>query len=177
MRTICDRLSEVREGLGLSQKVMAERCGVSLRSQQNYESGERLPDAAYLTAAAAAGADVLYILTGSHDGPAPVALTAEEQTLLAYFRDASKELRKAALGVLLSGTLAHARHVTQTISAPNFGDVAGGNIRKSSATAANSPKRGAKVAAPGSHNTQIASSPGAVQIIGSGNSVRTRPKK
>lgn len=48
-------------------------------------------------------------------------------------------------------------------------------IRQISATAANSPKREKK--SPGSHNIQIASTPGAVQIIGSGNSVGLRPKK
>lgn len=79
---------------------------------------------------------MLYILTGQREGPAPVVLNAEEQILLDYFRDASKELRKAALGVLLSGTMAPTGNVTQ-----NFGDMnnntpggvqvgyAGGNVR------------------------------------------------
>ena len=78
MPEICDRLREVREALGLSQQALAERCGITARSQRNYESGERLPDAAYLAAIAAAGADVLYILTGQRageeHGPATVAL-------------------------------------------------------------------------------------------------------
>ncbi len=156
MPTISDRLREQREALGLSQQVLADRCGIAARSQRNYESGERLPDAAYLAAIAAEGADVLYILTGSHDGPAPVVLTAEEQTMLTYFRDASKELRKAALGVLLSGTSSRGisqaksagavqitgtdsagrkvtvntggRTVAQTINAPVVGNVSGGSV-------------------------------------------------
>jgi len=65
---ICDRLREAREALGLSQQALAERCGITARSQRNYESGERLPDAGYLAAIAAAGADVLYILTGERSG-------------------------------------------------------------------------------------------------------------
>ena len=63
MHNFQERLKEARETLGLSQQALAERLGVSLRSQQNYEAGIRQPDATYLAALAAAGADVLYILT------------------------------------------------------------------------------------------------------------------
>ena len=101
---ISERLKTERDGLGLSQQALADRLGISLRSQQNYEKGDRSPDAAYLAALAAAGADVLYILTGQRDGPAPVVLSAEEQTMVAYMREANPQLRKAALGVLLSGS-------------------------------------------------------------------------
>ena len=106
MPLISDRLREQREALGLSQQALAEKCNISARSQRNYESGERLPDAGYLAALAAAGADVLYILTGQRAGgvkPAPT-LTAEEETMLGYFRDASKEVRRAALGALLGAS-------------------------------------------------------------------------
>ena len=87
MPEICDRLREVREALGLSQQALAERCGTTARSQRNYESGERLPDAAYLAAIAAAGADVLYILTGQRAGgasapPPPRALSEGDRILL-----------------------------------------------------------------------------------------------
>lgn len=104
MPDLSDRIREAREALGLSQQAIAEMCGVTARSQRNYESGERMPDAAYLSAIAAAGADVRYILTGRRDGPAPVVLSAEEQTMVAYMREATPQLRKAALGVLLSGS-------------------------------------------------------------------------
>lgn len=102
--SISDRLREEREKLQLSQTAIAEIGGVQKRAQINYESGERLPDAGYLAAIAAAGADVRYILTGQRDGPAPVVLSAEEQTMVAYMREAPAQLRKAALGVLLSGS-------------------------------------------------------------------------
>ena len=123
MPEICDRLREVREALGLSQQALAERCGITARSQRNYESGERLPDAAYLAAIAAAGADVLYILTGQRTGgvkPAPT-LTAEEETLLSYFRDASKEVRRAALGALLGASAPATSHVGGTHSQHSSG--------------------------------------------------------
>ena len=106
MPNFFDRLREERERLALSQQALAEKCGVTARSQRNYESGERNPDSAYLAAIAAAGADVLYILTGQRAGgvkPAPT-LTAEEETMLGYFRDASKEVRRAALGALLGAS-------------------------------------------------------------------------
>lgn len=59
-----ERLKSEREALGLSQQALAERLGVSLRSQQNYESGSRAPDVLYLAALAELGANVLYIVTG-----------------------------------------------------------------------------------------------------------------
>lgn len=101
---ISERLKAERDNLGLSQQALADRLGISLRSQQNYEKGDRSPDANYLAALAAEGADVRYILTGQRDGPAPVVLSAEEQTMVAYMREASPALRKAALQVLLSGS-------------------------------------------------------------------------
>ncbi len=96
MPEICDRLREAREALGLSQQALAERCGITARSQRNYESGERLPDAGYLAAIAAAGADVLYILTGQRTGgaaaPAP-ALAPDEEILLDNYRHAPAGVR------------------------------------------------------------------------------------
>ena len=121
MPNFFDRLREERERLALSQQVLAEKCGVTARSQRNYESGERNPDSAYLAAIAAAGADVLYILTGERDGPAPVTLSAEEETMLAYFREASKEVRRAALGALLGASVPVASHVGGTHSQHSSG--------------------------------------------------------
>ena len=88
MPTIFDRLRAERERLGLSQQALAERCGVTARSQRNYESGERAPDASYLSAIAAAGADVLYILMGQRSQPlSPEAtLPTDEQVLLDSYR-------------------------------------------------------------------------------------------
>lgn len=81
----------------LSQSHLAEICGVTMRSQRNYEKGERQPDAAYLAAIAAAGADVLYILTGQRAGgaPAALALTREEEALLDNFRHCPPDARRA----------------------------------------------------------------------------------
>ena len=110
MPEICDRLREVREALGLSQQALAERCGITARSQRNYESGERLPDAAYLAAIAAAGADVLYILTGQRAGgasapPPPRAVSEGDRILLDNFHAAPAQVQagvKTALGAFAS---------------------------------------------------------------------------
>ena len=111
MPEICDRLREVREALGLSQQALAERCGITARSQRNYESGERLPDAAYLAAIAAAGADVLYILTGQRAGgasapPPPRAASEGDRILLDNFHAAPAQVQagvKTALGAFAPG--------------------------------------------------------------------------
>jgi transcriptional regulator with XRE-family HTH domain len=84
--TISDRLREQREALGFTQQALAARCGIAARSQRNYESGERLPDAAYLAAITAAGADVLYILTGQRGAPVAPALKPDEAALLDNYR-------------------------------------------------------------------------------------------
>ena len=110
MPEICDRLREVREALGLSEQALAERCGITARSQRNYESGERLPDAAYLAAIAAAGADVLYILTGQRAGgasapPPPRAVSEGDRILLDNFHAAPAQVQagvKTALGAFAS---------------------------------------------------------------------------
>ncbi|MFV9534148.1 helix-turn-helix domain-containing protein [Pseudomonas aeruginosa] len=64
MSTIGERLREERERKGMNQSSFAEVGGVQKRAQINYEKDERHPDAAYLAAIAAAGVDVLYVLTG-----------------------------------------------------------------------------------------------------------------
>lgn len=69
----CERLRQERERLGLSQTEFGQLGGVKKLAQINYEKGQRQPDAAYLAGIAAAGADVLYILTGQRSGGAPVA--------------------------------------------------------------------------------------------------------
>lgn len=68
---ISERIKETRKKLRLSQSKMAEMMGVSLRSQQNYESGSRNPDSDYLASLTHIicdnpdlEIDVQYVLTG-----------------------------------------------------------------------------------------------------------------
>ena len=105
--SIGERLKEEREALGKTQgdfASIAEQAGVpgaTRQSQAKYEKGLAAPSAAYLSAMASAGVDVRYVLTGDREfEPAP-ALSAEEQLMLQYFREAVPAVRKAALGALM----------------------------------------------------------------------------
>ncbi len=104
-----ERLREERERLGLSQEKFGALGGVLKRAQINYEKGERNPDSAYLSAIAAAGVDVLYVLTGQRSGsvPAPT-LTADEREMLALFRSATLTGKAAAIGALQGAAGIHA---------------------------------------------------------------------
>jgi phage repressor protein C with HTH and peptisase S24 domain/DNA-binding XRE family transcriptional regulator len=64
MVSLANRLREERERLGLSQDAFATGTGQSRKSQIRYESGERTPDADYLTEVAKQGVDIFYVLTG-----------------------------------------------------------------------------------------------------------------
>jgi len=61
---IGERLREERKRLAMDQATFGAIGGVKALAQHTYESGKRSPDAKYLEAVAAAGADVLYIVTG-----------------------------------------------------------------------------------------------------------------
>jgi len=100
-----ERLREERERLGLSQERFAAIGGVQKRAQINYESGDRAPDAVYLGNVASIGADVAYVVTGKRAGEATVSLSAEESTMLEYFRAAPAAVKRAALGALLGATV------------------------------------------------------------------------
>lgn len=120
---IGNRLREERERLGLTQPVFAELAGAKKRTLIDWEKDVSSPTAVQLAQLSAAGADVLYILTGQRAGgvkPAPT-LTAEEETMLSYFRDASKEVRRAALGALLGASAPSASHVGGTHSQHSSG--------------------------------------------------------
>lgn len=61
---IGDRIKQERERLGLNQDEFGKLGGVTRKSQFNYESEERMPDAAYLESISQAGVDVQFIITG-----------------------------------------------------------------------------------------------------------------
>ena len=96
MSSIGYRLKEERERLTLSQTAMAEAVGSTRKSQFNYETDARHPDALYLAAAAALGVDVTYVLTGLQ-ATEFVRLNAEERQLLDTFRRGTPDVRKHVL--------------------------------------------------------------------------------
>jgi transcriptional regulator with XRE-family HTH domain len=67
LRQLGERLSEERARLGLTQAEIAELADVTRRTQINYESGERAPDAAYLVSLDNKGIDSLYVVTGRRE--------------------------------------------------------------------------------------------------------------
>lgn len=120
---ISERLKEERERLGFNQTDFAALAQATRKALFNWESGSAAPNAVALAAWADAGLDVLYVVTGQRAGgvkPAPT-LTAEEETMLGYFRDASKEVRRAALGALLGASAPATSHVGGTHSQHSSG--------------------------------------------------------
>lgn len=79
-------MKEERLRLGLNQSDFAALAQVAKNSQLNYEKGERSPDAAYLAAVAAAGVDVLYVVTGERKLEPVDSLTAEEAQVISCYR-------------------------------------------------------------------------------------------
>ena len=111
---ISTRLQEERKRLGLTQEAVAAQLGATKRSVINWEGGAALPGAEVLARYAAAGADVLYILTGQRAGgasapPPPRAVSEGDRILLDNFHAAPAQVQagvKTSLGAfaLAGGT-------------------------------------------------------------------------
>ena len=69
MPTLSDRLLQLKKENGLLQKEIAASIGISLRSYQRYESGERKPDSDILEKLADYFNVSLDYLTGRSDNP------------------------------------------------------------------------------------------------------------
>ena len=97
MSSIGKRLEEVRNRFGLNKTAFAAIGGVSTTSQTNYEENLRSPDSDYFEKIAAAGADVLYVITGRATPPGD--LTNDEMLLVNNYRGASEKRRVTLLAV------------------------------------------------------------------------------
>lgn len=95
------RLKEERERLGMTQEAFGQSGGVLKRAVIHYERGERVPDALFLTRVAAAGADVLYILTGQRSKPIESTLTTRQKALLDNYAHTDAEGQRAIEQVAL----------------------------------------------------------------------------
>jgi transcriptional regulator with XRE-family HTH domain len=69
MTTIHKRIQEERKRLGFTQAEMAERIGITKKTQINWENGVAAPRADALAAYLAAGVDVWYVLTAQKRPP------------------------------------------------------------------------------------------------------------
>lgn len=103
---ISERLTSERKRLGLTQAKLADTCGVAERTQANYESGSRSPDGNYWSALDKAGADILYIITGSRKEAGNVDLDQEQRELLTLWRRVPMRSRHALM-VLMQQLIPH----------------------------------------------------------------------
>ena len=117
------RLVEERDRLGLTQVEMAKTGGVAFRTYCDYEAGKSEPRASFLAQAAAAGVDVLYVLTGAHSG---AQMAPEEEMVLAGYRKLDARGRAGVLG-LISGMQPPVRDSYHTKYAGKVGQVIEGD--------------------------------------------------
>lgn len=138
--TFGERLKEERTRLGLSQPAFAGIAATTKQTLFSWESCRTAPDAPQLAALAAAGVDVLYVVTGQRM-PVIDALEVAEHLLLESYRKCTPEARaeltrKAVLlaaGLSDGGTQGGGQHNTGagavqvgsgtnvTVNAPVFG--------------------------------------------------------
>lgn len=107
--SIGSRLRAERKRLGYSQQAFAAIAGLSTQAKTQclYETGKRHPGADYLSRAAGAGADVLYIITGQRTPVRKLRLT-NAPVAAAHIRKflnatVGKELSERDRDVLLDG--------------------------------------------------------------------------
>lgn len=132
VRVFFERLKIEREALGLSQQALAERLGVALRSQQNYESGARTPDVTYLGLLGAIGADVLYLVTGQR-APTSPPLDPAEQTLVESYRRCTPAARVTLIQT--AAVLSAGLEIPKSAQGGAGGTVRVGNIHQDSTQA------------------------------------------
>jgi transcriptional regulator with XRE-family HTH domain len=89
---ISNRLQEERKRIGLTQEVIAERLRTTKRSVINWEGGVALPGADMLSRYAAAGVDVLYVLTGTRTPQ--VTIPPDQQVLLSSYERCQPEAKQ-----------------------------------------------------------------------------------
>lgn len=90
-----ERLREERERLGLSQPKFGELLGTTKQTVFAWETGRTAPDGLQLGVIAAAGADVLYIVTGQRGAPlAPPPLKPDEAALLDNYRHSPEDQQR-----------------------------------------------------------------------------------
>lgn len=92
--TIGSRLRAERKRLGMSQTDFAKIGGVGKNTQVIYEKDAGNPDTGYLSAIAAVGVDVVFVLTGKHIQEGTPVLSQTEQEILQNIRDLEERERE-----------------------------------------------------------------------------------
>lgn len=132
--SIGQRLREEREARALTQLAVASLVDASERTVNDWERDVSSPKASVLAALAAHGFDVRYVVTGSRDYRPPPPLSAEELTLLERWRQASREVKNAAMGALLGVSASRPRTVVSQKFAGPVGQVTEGDAHLSGVT-------------------------------------------
>lgn len=101
MTTIAERIKKVRNKYRATQSQFAALGKVSMRAQQTYESGKRVPDSNYLINLAKFNIDIHYILTGN---VLENSLNSEENQLVEEYRFADPSKKAAMMAVAKSST-------------------------------------------------------------------------
>ncbi|PXX39410.1 MULTISPECIES: helix-turn-helix domain-containing protein [Burkholderia] len=92
-----ERLKRERSRLGLNQTEFAALGTVKQRAQYQYEKGVRRPNSDYLSAIAAAGVDVCYVLTGEEGARLE---NPDEQRVVSGFRALDPRKREVILALI-----------------------------------------------------------------------------
>jgi transcriptional regulator with XRE-family HTH domain len=122
LHNLGDRLAQERARLGLTQAQVAQWAEIARRTQVNYESGERAPDASYLDALSERGFDALYVLTGRRDLGLDVRQIAEPGATYKLAGLKPAHVRAAAVAVLTELSLRQA--TTANVRAPDTPQIA-----------------------------------------------------
>lgn len=93
--SISERLRHERERLGLTQPQLGQIVGVGKTTVLNWEKGASDPGAVQMAALAAAGVDVLYVITGQRSAPASSPpISREEAALLDNYRHSPEQQQR-----------------------------------------------------------------------------------
>ena len=109
--TFGERLREERVRLGLTQDAFGAVGGVKKLAQISYEQDKRYPDVGYMTALAAIGVDVGYVMLAK---PSVEALSQDENELLASYRGLDVRGKAGVLGMIEGMSAAPAPHSAQS---------------------------------------------------------------
>ncbi len=96
------RLLEERARLGLTQATVARELGIARRTQINYESGMRAPDATYLHELQRLGFDIDYLLNAVPALIGRFAHKVEESRANFSFQEDSSDVMRASIVAVLS---------------------------------------------------------------------------
>lgn len=102
--------------MGLNQAEFAALGGVVMNSQNRYEAGATEPGASYLANLAAAGVDVMFLLTGRHLGGK--LLDEEASRLVGHLGRVDAEVRRSLLIITEAIAGEHERKVSVASERP-----------------------------------------------------------